>query len=57
MVVTLQGSTENSVVSFSGITYYFVSRYFAPWNGIPEDPVTGPFEFFAKFIAIFLKKS
>lgn len=21
--------------------YDFVSRYFAPWNGIPEDPVTG----------------
>lgn len=22
-------------------TYDFLSRYFAPWNGIPEDPVTG----------------
>ena len=22
-------------------TYDFVSRYFAIWNGIPEDPVTG----------------
>ena len=22
-------------------TYHFLSRYFAPWNGIPEDPVTG----------------
>jgi len=21
--------------------YHFLSRYFAPWNGIPEDPVTG----------------
>jgi len=21
--------------------YHFISRYFAPWNGIPEDPVTG----------------
>lgn len=21
--------------------YDFFSRYFAPWNGIPEDPVTG----------------
>jgi len=21
--------------------YNFLSRYFAPWNGIPEDPVTG----------------
>jgi predicted PhzF superfamily epimerase YddE/YHI9 len=25
----------------SGAPYDFVSRYFAPWNGIPEDPVTG----------------
>ena len=24
-----------------GSGYHFVSRYFAPWNGIPEDPVTG----------------
>ena len=24
-----------------GIKYDFISRYFAPWNGIPEDPVTG----------------
>lgn len=24
-----------------GKSYDFVSRYFAPWNGIPEDPVTG----------------
>ncbi len=22
--------------------YDFISRYFAPWVGIPEDPVTGP---------------
>lgn len=21
--------------------YDFYSRYFAPWNGVPEDPVTG----------------
>ena len=21
--------------------YHFLSRYFAPWNGIPGDPVTG----------------
>ena len=25
----------------AGGQYDFVSRYFAPWNGIPEDPVTG----------------
>ena len=24
-----------------GSGYHFLSRYFAPWNGIPEDPVTG----------------
>lgn len=24
-----------------GTKYDFVSRYFAPWVGIPEDPVTG----------------
>ena len=24
-----------------GIKYDFLSRYFAPWVGIPEDPVTG----------------
>lgn len=22
-------------------SYDFISRYFSPWNGIPEDPVTG----------------
>ena len=25
----------------TGAPYDFISRYFAPWNGIPEDPVTG----------------
>ena len=25
----------------SGLEYDFLSRYFAPWVGIPEDPVTG----------------
>jgi len=24
-----------------GKPYDFISRYFAPWQGIPEDPVTG----------------
>jgi hypothetical protein len=31
-------------ILFRGIEggrYHFVSRYFAPWVGIPEDPVTG----------------
>ena len=26
-----------------GKSYDFISRYFAAWNGIPEDPVTGNF--------------
>nr|XP_022316162.1 phenazine biosynthesis-like domain-containing protein [Crassostrea virginica] len=41
VMVTLRGSPENGSVSSEGETYDFVSRYFAPWNGIPEDPVTG----------------
>ena len=31
VMLTVKGSEE----------YDFVSRYFAPWVGIPEDPVTG----------------
>lgn len=31
--------------------YDFLSRYFAPWNGIPEDPVTGLFSDFFHMIA------
>ncbi|XP_039272804.2 phenazine biosynthesis-like domain-containing protein 1 [Styela clava] len=31
IIVTLKGDKG----------YHFYSRYFAPWNGIPEDPVTG----------------
>ncbi|XP_061175208.1 phenazine biosynthesis-like domain-containing protein [Saccostrea echinata] len=41
VIVTLRGSRENGAVSLEGEMYDFVSRYFAPWNGIPEDPVTG----------------
>lgn len=41
VIVTLKGNTENGAVSSDGETYDFISRYFAPWNGIPEDPVTG----------------
>ena len=29
--------------SIAGSKYDFISRYFAPWVGIPEDPVTGEF--------------
>ena len=31
VILTLKGENE----------YDFISRYFSPWNGIPEDPVTG----------------
>ena len=31
IIVTVKGKEDHD----------FVSRYFAPWNGIPEDPVTG----------------
>lgn len=34
IIVTLKGDPSNG-------SYDVLSRYFAPWNGIPEDPVTG----------------
>lgn len=34
VIVTLKGHPDEH-------GYDFLSRYFAPWNGIPEDPVTG----------------
>ena len=43
VIVTLRGSQENGAVDGSGKMYDFISRYFAPWVGIPEDPVTGQF--------------
>jgi PhzF family phenazine biosynthesis protein len=33
VIITLQGDANEG--------YDFYSRYFAPWVGIPEDPVTG----------------
>ncbi|MGQ9680673.1 MAG: PhzF family phenazine biosynthesis protein [Candidatus Bathyarchaeia archaeon] len=34
---------EGVVVTSKGFGEYdFVSRYFAPWMGVDEDPVTGP---------------
>ncbi|XP_012934731.1 phenazine biosynthesis-like domain-containing protein 1 [Aplysia californica] len=39
--ITIKGSRENGCVDRDGNVYDFVSRYFAPWLGIPEDPVTG----------------
>ncbi|KAL9962654.1 hypothetical protein ACROYT_G031775 [Oculina patagonica] len=41
VIVTLQGTGSNGCVDSCGTVYDFVSRYFAPWVGIPEDPVTG----------------
>lgn len=38
VIVTVDGQTD---VKNGGVRYDFLSRYFAPWNGIPEDPVTG----------------
>ncbi|XP_072051115.1 phenazine biosynthesis-like domain-containing protein isoform X2 [Amphiura filiformis] len=41
VILTLKGSKENGAVDAHGKVYDFISRYFAPWNGIPEDPFTG----------------
>ena len=35
VIVTVAGDASSK--------YHFTSRYFAPWNGIPEDPVTGKY--------------
>ena len=38
------GQVKGVIVTVAGdgsSKYHFISRYFAPWNGIPEDPVTG----------------
>lgn len=35
VILTMKGSPDSQP------GYDFYSRYFAPWNGIPEDPVTG----------------
>ena len=43
VIVTLQGTGSNGCVNSCGTVYDFVSRYFAPWVGIPEDPVTGKY--------------
>ncbi|XP_019620199.1 PREDICTED: phenazine biosynthesis-like domain-containing protein [Branchiostoma belcheri] len=41
VIVTLKGSVENGCVDEEGVQYDFVSRFFDPWSGLPEDPVTG----------------
>lgn len=39
--ITVKGSLQNNCVDNEGKSYDFVSRYFAPWLGVHEDPVTG----------------
>jgi len=41
VIVTVKGSAENGCVDEKGRSYDFISRYFGPWVGIDEDPVTG----------------
>lgn len=41
VIVTLQGTKSNGCVDTPGEVYDFISRYFAPWRGVLEDPVTG----------------
>lgn len=41
VILTVRGSKINQCVDQSGRVYDFCSRYFCPWFGITEDPVTG----------------
>lgn len=41
IIVTMKGSAENGCISDDGTVYDYVCRFFAPWFGTPEDPVTG----------------
>ena len=42
LLASHSGKIRGIIVTVKGKEDYdFVSRYFAPWNGIPEDPVTG----------------
>lgn len=41
VIVTLKGSGQKDCSDDKGEPYDFMSRYFAPWLGVPEDPVTG----------------
>jgi predicted PhzF superfamily epimerase YddE/YHI9 len=41
VIVTLKGTPDNGCVSKEGEMYDFVTRFFCPWYGIAEDPVTG----------------
>ncbi|KAK3592832.1 hypothetical protein CHS0354_019061 [Potamilus streckersoni] len=58
VIVTLKGSENNGSFDKHGNVYDFVSRYFAPWVGIPEDPVTGSAHtVLADYWGRYLKKS
>lgn len=41
VMVTTRGTPDQGYVDDQGEAYDFVSRCFAPWTGVPEDPVTG----------------
>ncbi|KFM63890.1 Phenazine biosynthesis-like domain-containing protein 1, partial [Stegodyphus mimosarum] len=41
VIVTLKGSGMDDCLDDDGNGYDFISRYFVPWLGISEDPVTG----------------
>ncbi|KAK6171326.1 hypothetical protein SNE40_019540 [Patella caerulea] len=41
LIVTIKGSPDQGFSDKTGNHYDFVSRCFAPWMKVPEDPVTG----------------
>lgn len=48
VIITLVGSKKEDCMDKEGNLYDFISRYFAPWLGIVEDPVTGNTKFLFK---------
>ena len=45
VIITLKGSGLDDCKDEQNQPYDFISRYFAPWMGILEDPVTGEITF------------
>lgn len=45
VIITVKGDCHENHDS-----YDFYSRYFAPWNGVSEDPVTGKFVYGGLFL-------
>lgn len=41
VILTVKGKKDTGSEDENGRPFDFLSRYFDPWNGIPEDPVTG----------------